>query len=210
MSRFSMAGRVCGRSEVGAVRLASRGPEPTAAPFAPTVAPVTVAPTVAARCDAAGPDARGPDAVRNAVRPWLIPGGSGSPLGGPRQPCITMVADTCTLEVRNVGNGLAFIEPEKCYLRLGPRQVSACDVARRALPVNEEGSITFPLAAKPNGPRGDGFDVEIYYTDMWHSQDVSAHFAIVRAGSTDEWTVTEIVYRHPDADDPFGTIHFSR
>src|SRR5580704_5510943 len=110
MSRFSMAGRVCGRSEVGAVRLASRGPEPAAAPFAPTVAPVTVAPTVAARCDAAGPDARGPDAVRNAVRPWLIPGGSGSPLGGPRQPCVTMVADTCTLEVRNVGNGLAFIE----------------------------------------------------------------------------------------------------
>jgi hypothetical protein len=210
MSRFSMAGRVCGRSEVGAVRLASRGPEPTAAPLAPAVVPGTVAAPVAARPDADRPDADRPDVVRNAVRPWLIPGGSGSPLGGPRQPCVTMVGDACTLEVRNVGNGLAFIEPEKCYLSLGSRRFSAGHVARRALPVNEEGSIAFPLAAAPDGPRRDGIDVEIYYTDMWHSHDVSAHFAIVRADTTGEWTVTEVVYRHPDADEPFGTIHFSR
>jgi hypothetical protein len=121
-----------------------------------------------------------------------------------------MAADTCTLEVRNVGNGLAFIEPEQCYLSLGPRRVSAGHVARRAIPVNEAGSIAFPLSAAPHGPRGDGIGVEIYYTDMWHSQDVSAQFAIVRVAATAEWTVTEVVYRHPDADDPFGTIHFSR
>ena len=113
MSRFSMVGRVCGRSEVGAVRLASRGPNRRLRPSPQLWSPWWPPATVAARVDAGGPDA-----VRNAVRPWLIPGGSGSPLGGPRQPCVTMLADTCTLEVRNVGNGLAFIEPEQCYLSL--------------------------------------------------------------------------------------------
>jgi hypothetical protein len=195
MSRFSMRRRVCGRSEAGALRLASRGPEPTSDP----VTLVAVTSNVTAR----------PDPIRNAVRPWLIPGGTGSPLGGPREPCVTMGAGTCTLEVRNVGNGLAFIEPDKCYLLGASGPIPASRVARRAVPVNEEASIDFALAAAPDDP-ARGVEVEVYYTDVRHTQDVSARFAIVRTAATGDWTVSDVVYRHPNADDPFGTIHFSR
>ena len=173
--------------------------------------------------------------LATSVQPWLtlgekelnVPGlGEMEPLS--YQSRLQPAQLSLSLAVRNVGLGMAIIDPKRSYM-VGwpsdrsndsePRNYSSGKIKNPVLPPGEQTRISFhvdlerwlvDLETLTGQHRNDGeFFIDVSYGDALGLAATTARFHIARDKARQDWIVFEIAYfTPPNADEPQLTVRF--
>lgn len=178
------------------------------------------------------------EALRSSVRPWLVLGEdepsegvqviAGARMSGavPRFWLTETASEvSVSLTVRNIGSGLALLDPRRSFVVSRPdprssdealRQFNSGRVATPVLPPGAQTRIEFEVTASrwatdvrslTNRHSGDGeiwFDVTC--TDIGGTGDQRVRFHAVRTAATDRWEIFECQYFSADSEEPVVTV----